>query len=119
MKPEYKEILANFEHYLDSINQTDFGSSIKVLDKNNNIDNQFSYSNKFELRSSFSEFSMSTICTLSVTIECNKTTNWIPYLIYEVQDVVNTNTFIYSADKYDEAIKCFDKISEIFDKTQF
>lgn len=49
MKPEYKEILANFEHYLDSINQTDFGSSIKVLDKNNNIDNQFSYSNKFEL----------------------------------------------------------------------
>jgi hypothetical protein len=87
--------------------------------KSNNIDTHFSYSKELELQYSFSEHTLQKICTLCVNIECNKNTNWIPNVVYKVDDIINNIVFSYTSLEYDEAIKCFDKISEIFDGSQF
>ena len=93
---------------------------IKNMIKNNkNINNKFSYIHGHELRSSYSKFSLSKICKLIIKIECNKKTNWIPCVVYKVEDIVHNSMFLYSSVEYDKAIQCFNKISEIsylFDK---
>ncbi len=90
-----------------------------MIKNNKNINNNFSYIHEHELKSSFSQWSLLKTCKLSIKIECNKTTNWIPYVVYKVEDIVHNSMFLYSSVEYDKAIQGFNKISEIsylFDK---